>query len=348
VPGVEAQGEKSSPLLGRWPLKVGFIAPFSGAAQIYGESARAGFDSALAEINSPFLSVSYEDDQFTTSKTVAAFHKLVEQDGVSVVISVGSTQSNAVAPLAQQKRIPLIAWASDARVSRGRSYVVRAYPSGATEGAAVAKEALRGGYDAVGSIVSINDYSDSVREGFVRAFGTARLRLNEEVPPDLKDFRSIIVKARAAGVKQYFLCLNPGQHASFARQLRTLGVSDPIFGCENLYDPGEIKLSDGTLHGAWFVNINIESGLLESQKRRCGGSCILSGVAALYDAAYLLADAQQRSSSAEGLLKALLSSTRQNRILGSYGVTSADGDRYMDARFLPARIIPGGYERIAE
>ena len=66
----------------------------------------------------------FEDDGFQPKNTVSAFNKLVNTDGADVIICFASGPCNAIAPIADQKQIPLIAVAS-APVQKDREFVVR-------------------------------------------------------------------------------------------------------------------------------------------------------------------------------------------------------------------------------
>jgi ABC-type branched-subunit amino acid transport system substrate-binding protein len=91
--------------------RVGLIGAFSGPAQVYGTVCKNGLEMARKDFKLDSFDLVYEDDEFSTAKTVAAFKKLVEVDKVKLVLSVGSGPSKAIAPLALRYKVPLIAWA---------------------------------------------------------------------------------------------------------------------------------------------------------------------------------------------------------------------------------------------
>lgn len=319
-------------------LRIGFIAPFSGPAQAYGASARSGFELALGEIGDRRIEVFYEDDQFTAAKTVSAFKKLTDLNHVHVVISVGSTPSNAIAPLAENRKVPLIAWASDSRVSKGRSYVMRSYPSGESEGQEIAQQAVKLGYADIGVFTVISDYASSVRSGFQSRSGSGTVKLDVEVPVETSDFRPFLIQAQQKGVKQLFLCLNPGQFGLLARQARELKLQGAIFGCENLHASNEISLSAGALEGAWFVTTRVDPDFEKKYREKLGEDAFAQAVTVHYDLAYLLHDALNRARHAAGVFTALLGASRRNVALGSRGVVAGAGDRYIDAAWVVMQV----------
>lgn len=312
------------------PLRVGFIAPFSGEAQIYGVAARNGFEMALDELGRDWIEVFYEDDQFKAAKTVSAFNKLSSGKGVHLMISVASTPSSAVAPLAQRANIPLAAWASDRRVSYKRSYVLRTYPSGFAEGAAVAKEAKNRGYKRYGLFISQNDYAQSWQGGFEASVAKSDLLVSEELNPDLRDFKPMLLKARARGVSHYAICLNPGKSAIFAKQARELGINAPFFGCENLHDSEEVKLANGALDGAWFSTIAVTDDFRKKYLKKFGNENVISGAANHYDLAYILHKVASSDANGSSLLKAIEASGTHTGAVGEFKVVKTDNDQFFD------------------
>jgi len=314
-------------------IKVGFIGSFSGAAQIYGEAAKNGFEMALETQGDGCVKVVYEDDQFLPAKTVAAFKKLVDVDNVDLVISIGSTPSSAVAPLAQAGKLPLIAWASDKRVSRDRSYVIRSYPSGFTEGDITAREAVKRKYKKIGVVISNNDYAQSWQSGVVASIPAGDLILDEVLTGDIKDFKPVILKARSAGVKAFGICLDPGKNGLFARQVHEIDYKQPFFGCEYLHAEDELISSQGGLKGAWFFTTFVKESFREKYKKKFGNDNVISGAANHYDVANLIHQALDRADN-EGLLAGLLNSGQQDGAVGKFKVVDSGEDRFFDLRLV--------------
>jgi len=311
------------------PLKVGFIGSMSGPAAIYGEACRNGFELALQDLPPASIRVKYEDDRFIPTESIAAMQKLLQGEGVDLVVVIGSTPGNALAPLAQAKGVPLVAWASDPAVSRGRSLVVRSYPSGFAEGARAAEEAASRGYRKIALMSAMNDYAESWKAGFVASLPRGMLLVGEDLPADVEDFRSLILRARERGVKEYMLCLAPGRSGLFAKQARELGGAERFGGCEYLHDSAELKASAGALAGAWFPTIRVSEGFRERYRRKFGNESILSGAANHYDLAMLLAKLAPGARGA-ALVRGLIDLGPQQGAVGEFRGKEADDDRFFD------------------
>lgn len=329
-----------------WQYRVGFIAPLSGSAQNYGAWAKRGFEMGLASVKSDRLRVFYEDDQLKPANTVSAFRKLTQVDRVNLVVSIASTPSNAIAPLAQTAQIPLIAWASDSRVSRGRSYVMRSYFSGEEEGVAIAAEALRRDHKHVAIIIAVNDYTYSVREGLLSGLEGARIKYDQEVPADTQDFRPFILQALGKGTGEFFVCLNVGQFGLFAKQLRELKSAAQIFACENMQAADELKIASGTLEGAWFVTSDLNPEFLKKYEAALSSDALVPAVAVHYDLARLIAAAVDKAPNREGVWPQILESQERNWAVNSLGVAQRHDDRFLDTARCVMRVSGGRFEKV--
>jgi ABC-type branched-subunit amino acid transport system substrate-binding protein len=277
------------------------------------------------------VEVLYEDDQFAPQKTVSAFQKLVRSDRVDAIVCVGSTPCNAIAAIAQKSGTPLFAWASDSKVAQGRPLVVRTYPDGRSEGRRVADEATSRGINQVALITATNDYSDSWRRGFAAAFAKGTILIDQEVPSDSIDFRSLVLKAIRVNARHFAICLNPGQSAAFAKQVRTLASDANFFGCESLADTGEVAMATGALDNAWFATIPVTREFRAKYMNSFGNDSVLSGAAIHYELAHIFKKiAVHKSENLISRLQAL--SWPQQGVVGEYSVAALAGDTYFDIK----------------
>lgn len=325
------------------PLKVGVIAPLTGPASPYGSAVKNGLELYVKEHPGGLVNYVVEDDQFSSTRTVAAFHKLVDVDGVDALISVGSTSTAAIAPLVQERGIPLLGWVSDDRISKGRSWIMRSYMSGFEEGYEAANEALRRGYKSVGVAVSSSDYSASVKNGFLRGFPGDRVLLNEEFLPEEMDYRTLIARIRSLALDGVYLCINPGPQSVLARQIKQAGLRPHIFGCESLNNMDEVKASAGGLDGAWFV----AAGVTKEFKKRYigvyGNDNVISGAAVHYDLAGLLDEFSRTHDTPSQLIQFLIGVGPRNGAVGPYQPVRENEDQFLRMKLAITEIGPEGF-----
>jgi len=317
-----------APVGARADFKVGFIGGFSGPGELLGTTCRNGFELAREEAHSPSLKIIYEDSQFSSAKTVAAFHKLTQVDKVDVVIVLGSA-SAAVAPLAESKQIPLIAWAGDPAVSSGRKWVVRTWSSAEVEGGRLATLVQRDNVKKPALVASEDNYSRAFLYGFRQRFRGAGVDLGTVMVSEM-DFRSLLLKAIATKADSIVMCLGVGQSAALARQVRGMAVSVPLFGCETLNNPEEIRQAHGKLAGARFVSVVPHIAFVERYQKRFGMSASIGGAAIHYELFRLLNEIAAQTDHTPALMQKLLSTTNRPSVLGLLGVVTQGGDQHFD------------------
>jgi branched-chain amino acid transport system substrate-binding protein/urea transport system substrate-binding protein len=97
------------------PIRVGAVLPFSGGVELYGQQAKLGLDLAAKDINAAGgilgrpLEIVYVDDKTRPASAEAAIHQVIESDGVVAVVGPITSQNfNAIAPVAESLKTPLL------------------------------------------------------------------------------------------------------------------------------------------------------------------------------------------------------------------------------------------------
>ena len=105
----------------RGEISIGAVHPITGRLGLDNPPLGQGFELAVTEINSSQLSdvkikLIVEDGQSTFEGAVAAFNRLIQQEGVSAILGPAtSTQGQTVFPIAQQNRVVALSPTSAAR-----------------------------------------------------------------------------------------------------------------------------------------------------------------------------------------------------------------------------------------
>src|SRR5215813_7415197 len=102
-------------------VKIGVITSLTGSQAAFGEAHKKGYAIALDEINAKGgvlgkkLELDFYDDQSKPDQAVQGVSKLVDQDGVPMLIgSFSSESTKAIIPAVMQREIPLIIPAANA------------------------------------------------------------------------------------------------------------------------------------------------------------------------------------------------------------------------------------------
>ena len=102
-------------------ITIGVVLPLTGHLAFEGGLMKQGFDLALGEINNgqlgnPQFKFIIEDDSSTPEGAVAAFNKLIHEDGVSVILGPASSSATEAAfPIAKENLIVAISPTAGAR-----------------------------------------------------------------------------------------------------------------------------------------------------------------------------------------------------------------------------------------
>lgn len=241
-------------------IKIGGIAPLSGAVAVYGVECKNGIDLAVEEINAAGgingkkVEFVCEDDEGSPDKTVNAFKKLITKDGVKLVIgSLTSGCTQAVTTLSQASKVVQIAPAATApAITDAGNYVFRACfidPFQGTVGGKFAFESLKAKNAAILYDVG-NDYSVGLQENFVKAFETAggKIVAVESYSTGDKDFNAQLTKIKNANPDVVYLPDYYGTVALIAKQLRAQGIKAPIVGADG-WDGLTANAGDEVLNG---------------------------------------------------------------------------------------------------
>ena len=105
---------------GKETVKIGVVAPVTGAAAAYGTTLVKGIEMALADVSETSTKYTYqvvvEDDASTPAKSTTATQKLINVDGVKAIITVTSGSGNAVKPIAEKAGIVHICDCNDVTI----------------------------------------------------------------------------------------------------------------------------------------------------------------------------------------------------------------------------------------
>lgn len=305
-------------------IKVGISLPLSGVAP-FGVAVKNGielFYSTLPKDQKEKFELIYEDDQNSSIKAVSVYKKLREFDDIDVLITCTSNTSKAVSSLANRDKIPQIAIASDYGVVENKDYAVNLWVTPDSETEKLIKEVRKRGYKKLARISAIHDGTLAFKKSFDKYNqGSVSIVDDREVTTDLLDFKSIIQRIkRKKDVDAILVNLYTGQNGVFAKQAKEMGLAYPLFNYELFESEQEVKLSKGTLIGAWYVQASAGDNKFLDKYRKAYPKAPTFGAANGYDAIGLIVSAVNLN---QDINKYLHSVKDYKGALGKY---SAKGD----------------------
>ena len=310
---VDANGAAVSNAMVGDMIKIGEVGSMTGSEATFGTSTHNGIELAVSQINEKggikgkkFQIISL-DDQGKPEEAATAVTKLITQNGVTVIIGeVASSRSLAMAPIAQQYKIPMISPSStNPKVTEQGDYIFRVCFIDPFQGTVMAKFALETlKLKKVAILRDVkNDYSvglaDYFRDTFVKGGGT--IVVDQSYSAGDIDFKSQLTSIRTKLPEAIFV---PGYYTEvglIARQARELGIKAPLMGGDGWDSPKLKEIGGSAIDGSYFSNhYSHEDKAPYVQdfiaKFKAAYGVIPDGLAAMgYDAAMVFADSLSRS-----------------------------------------------------
>lgn len=241
-------------------IKIGGVAPLSGAVAVYGVECKNGIDLAVEEINAAggingqTIEFICEDDEGDPAKSVSAYKKLIAKDKARLIIgSLTSGCTLAITSQAQANKVVQIAPAATApNITNAGNFIFRTCFIDPFQGRVGGKFAYKNlGSKTAAVLYDIgNDYSVGLMENFVSEFEKqgGKIIAKESYGAGEKDFNAIITKVKAANPDVVYLPDYYSTVALIAKQLRAQGVNTPIVGADG-WDGLTENAGDEVLNG---------------------------------------------------------------------------------------------------
>jgi ABC-type branched-subunit amino acid transport system substrate-binding protein len=201
------------------------------------------------------LTLHFEDDQNKPTVSVQAFQNLLFRSEIDVLVAFTAQPSLALAPLAEEKKVPMLSVSLVPKIVEGKRYVFSffAVPQDLARG--LVAESGRRGYRAIARVNSIHDGSLVMAKEFDKA-NAGRIAVVKDLDVQLPDtdFRSTIAALKSGPrFDAIYVNLFFTQVGNFAKQLRAQGIAVPVFSHINFQDLSQVRTAAGALEKGWYV-----------------------------------------------------------------------------------------------
>lgn len=296
-------------------IKIGEVGSMTGSEATFGTSTHQGIELAANQINAAGgikgkkIQIISLDDQGKPDEAATAVTKLITQNGVSAILGeVASSRSMAMAPIAQNHKIPMITPSStNPKVTELGDHIFRVCFIDPFQGTVMAKfahETLK-----VKKVAILRDIKNDYSVGLSNFFAETFKKLGGEIIVDQSysagdiDFKSQLTAIRAKAPQAIFV---PGYYTEvglIARQAHELGLKVPLMGGDGWDSPKLTEIGGKAMDGNYFSNHyssenqapNIQEFI---SKYKAAYGTVPDGLAASgYDAMKVLADAMSRAKS---------------------------------------------------
>ncbi len=294
-------------------ILIGEVGSVTGPQAAFGISTRNGVELAVEEANGAGgvkgkkLAVRLYDDQSKPEEAAGATTRLINQDHVAVILGeVASSNSLAMAPLAQGAQVPMITPSStNPKVTEIGDYIFRVCFIDPFQGYVMAKFAhdhLH--FTKVAVLRDLgSDYSQGLADVFERKFTEMGGKIvgEETYTKGSTDFRSQLTAIKRAQPDGIYI---PGYYTDIgviARQARELGITAKLMGGDGWDSDKLFELGGAAVEGSYFSNHyspddpNPRIQKFIADYKAAFGS-VPDALAALgYDAAMVAVDAMKRA-----------------------------------------------------
>lgn len=328
-------------------IKIGVILPLTGPLASLGEGAKNGAELAYKNFstqNKQNISLLFEDDYFDPKTTISAFNKLVGIDQVSAVICFTSNPCASIAPIAENKSIPLIAIAS-APVQLNRQNVFRLEISTQFEAEKLLAYLKSKNYTRLASIIALQDGVQSVYKIMKseKLFNGKEV-ISETVVPDAKDYRTITMKLLVKKPDVILVGLLSGVAGDFAKQARELGYKGDFVAFNFIEGEETLAAAGNNFDGVVYTQAADAQNWFAKNYQNEYKKAMTPGSAHAYDAITLIGSAiKQKSGNAKQDIKEFFNNVVVYH--GALGIfSSTDGHEFTiplilktirDGKFVP-------------
>ena len=253
------------------PVIVGYVGALSGDTALWGQAGLNGMQLTAKQINEAGGILGREvkviglDGKGVSDDSVAAYKKLVEENGVCAVVGTNFSSCNIpIAAVSDDLKVPVIATAASNELvtvdANGnlhpysfRLCFIDSY-MGYLAGSYAFNEL---GLKTAALITDISDsYSTSVGQFMVETFTSlgGEVVASEEAQHGDNDFRAQLTKIAAKKPDVLFVPWTYADVALIAQQAREVGVQSVLFGADGWDTTELIELSNGALEGCYYVS----------------------------------------------------------------------------------------------
>jgi branched-chain amino acid transport system substrate-binding protein len=253
-------------------IRVGTVGSLTGSEATFGSNTAKGVEMAAKEINAAGglkrpgetqgkrIEVVSVDDRGKPEEAALAVRRLVSESRVSLIIGENASSiSLAMAPIAQENRIPMISPTStNPQVTKVGDYIFRVCFIDPFQGTVMAQFAAKD--LKLRRVAILRDVKSDYSVGLANFFTETFKKSGGEIVADLSysggdvDFKAQLTALRARKPEAVFV---PGYYTDaglIARQARELGIGVPLLGGDGWDSAKLTEIGGEAMNGNYFSN----------------------------------------------------------------------------------------------
>jgi len=240
-------------------VKIALLYPMSGEGAVFGDTAKKISDWYLSEFekNNPNAKYKYrtifEDAQWSASKTATIAQKVIAVDNVDAMLSMTSSQGMVMNPIAEQKKVIQMSFATNPQVAIG-DFNFRIATNATNVVEKTFEYMKKNNMKTFSTVVLTSDAgSVTIVEEFKRLVATnkdIKMKSAYSINPGDKNFDVMLAKIKKESPDILVVEALTPESDSFLRMMRRAGLKIPVTGIWTIP-----ALNDKSLvEGMWYVD----------------------------------------------------------------------------------------------
>jgi len=275
-------------------FNVGVIIPLTGDLADYGSSIQRGFDLATSGAPQHFSNVHFvfEDSRYDGNTAVAALQKLRVSDDISLYYAWGVSPTEAIIPITEAGKLPLLVETTLKESTTKKTYVVRAARTGERIAQALVAELAKRKFKSVSFLNTDIPFYDDILRHLEVLLPKENIKITrvEKTLPTENDLRSYVLKLGFHKEDAIGAFLLPAQFASFYKNVAQMKLSVQTFSADIIGSDSIIKDCPDTIDGAFFTEVGITPEFRKLYTEKYGNDGHIGHAAQAYDIANLISD----------------------------------------------------------
>ncbi|MBS3079114.1 ABC transporter substrate-binding protein [Candidatus Pacearchaeota archaeon] len=310
-------------------IKIGVIAPLTGPLAEYGIAFKNGIELLNSENGNPNITYIFEDNKWDSKEAISAFNKLIQIEGVDIVLNWGTPTSEAIAPIVKDT-VPFIAITTEPPITDLSSYIIRGGFNQPKDYIEKDWKYLRAhNVKKIAILKTDIVYLNSLLNELQKAKNSDEsIVLVDNFNFEDNDFKTSIAKLSKDKYDAVGVFLTSGQISTFYKQSKELGISLPItFGSDFFESQSEIDGAQGLMNGAVFANTGVTIEFMDKYVSTFRGSSQIASAGYGYDLAKILNTVVDYKDK-DTILNSLKSVKNFSGVEGTISYAEPSGDRY--------------------
>lgn len=301
------------------PIKIGALLPLTGKFAEFGEDINHALALAQEDVKNQTglqFDISVQDSGSDAKVAVPAASKLIDQEKIPLIIGgPGSSANLAVAPLMNDTAF--IAISSTPGLNEKGNLIMKLHPDIGPEASRMVNHIYNKGLRRVGIIYDSSSPTllsgkDSFSKEFTRR-GGAIADAEGFDPNTVSDYRTIILKIKAANADAVYVIASEGLAGTVVKQIRDLGLNQQIFGWSGFQSKNFLNRAGAAAEGV----------VITAQPFSCEGTEIMRQYCARYRERFKDREPLQYGAHAYDLLHLLAGIVKDNNLAGTWGDDAA-------------------------